>query len=159
MVHYIKTIDELIDLVDREFGGRNAVCPICSKKIGTVDIPNVELGLPELKFTQFKNPGIYCIEGHCIVSMEDTRQTAHFDKIKQGAFKIYIEDLGIKVFEVMKLIKPYLNIGESVPNTQIYWMLMDRSNPIYLKGADIDDTCNLLEGLQKLGARVRIEPL
>lgn len=159
MVRYVKTLDELVDLIDREFSGINAVCPICKKKIGTVGIPNIELGLSELNFTQFKYPGVYCTEGHCVISMEDEKNEKHEKNdglITQGSLSVYIEDLGIKVYEVMKLIKPYLGIDESVPNAQIYWMLMDRSKPSNINGLSREDAINLLDKLQRLGARARL---
>lgn len=156
MMRYVKTIDELIEFVDREFFGPDAVCPICKKSLGSVNLSNVELGLPELKFTQFKYPGVYCTEGHCIISMEEPLQTGKREKSAGGDCRIYIEDLGLKVFEVMRLIKPFLNVDESVPNAQIYWMLMDKNNPTYLKGLNREQALELLEKLQKLGARACI---
>lgn len=156
MIHYINTIDELIDIVDREFSGANAVCPICKKRIGTVDIPDVELGIPELKFTHIKYPGVYCIEGHCIISMEVPDEKEEAQPRVSGTCRIYIEDLGIKVYEVMKLIKPYLDIDKSIPNSQIYWMLLDSNNPLYLQYLSYDDALELKDKLQKLGAKPRI---
>ena len=69
MIHYVDTIDELIDLIDNKFSGNNAVCPICKHRIGTVGLPDLDLGLPQLKYTQFKYPGVYCVEGHAIIVM------------------------------------------------------------------------------------------
>lgn len=156
MIRYVKTIDELVDLIDREFSGPNEACPICGHSIGTVDIPDVELGLKELKFTQFKYPGVYCTGGHCIISMEKDEPKDRKEPGKEGMHRIQIEDIGVKVFEVMKLLKPYLKVEESVSNAQLYWMLMDRSKPTFLKELTYDEACNLVDRLQPLGARARI---
>lgn len=160
MVRYVKTIDELVDIVDRELSGKNAVCPICKHKIGSVNIPHVELGMPELHFMEFKHPGIFCTNGHCVIAVEEEqdggidRNAVHEDKREDC--KLHIEDVGIKVFEVMKLIKPYLGLDDSIPNTQIYWMLMDRENPVYTKEMSRRHAADLMDKLQKLGARVEI---
>ncbi|HBM80879.1 MAG: hypothetical protein QME45_03700 [Clostridiales bacterium] len=71
MIRYVKNIDELVEVIDKEFSGKYARCPVCKSDIGIVNIPNVELGLPELKFTQFKQAGVYCTQGHCIILLED----------------------------------------------------------------------------------------
>lgn len=159
MVHYVKTMDELVELVDKEFSSINALCPICKNKIGTVNIPNIEIGLDELKFTQFKNQGIYCTEGHCIISMEeDTKETKKETKKASitGICYIRIEDLGIKVFEVMRLIKPYLDVDESIPNEQLYWMLMSKDEPLCTRALSGETASDLLDTLQRLRARACI---
>lgn len=158
MVHYVKTIDELVELVDKEFSGINAFCPICKSSIGTVNIPDVELGLPALKFTQFKSSGVFCTQGHCIISMEEEKKhkirEQHEDN--EGLYKLHIDDLGIKVFEVMKAIKPYLNMDDSIPNFQIYWMLMNNNKSNYIKSMSYKDAVKLLDKLEELGARVQL---
>lgn len=156
MVRYVKTIDELVEVVDREFSYKNAVCPICKKRIGTVNIPNVELGLPELKFTQFKHPGIFCIEGHCVISLEDEKKPEEKACSTKGDRRIILESLGVKVYEVMRIIKPHLDIDESIPNSQLYWILMDKSKKVYTKGLSYDDALDLADKLQRLGASARI---
>jgi hypothetical protein len=156
MVRYVKNIDELVELVDREFSGGNALCPLCKKTIGTVNIQDAELGLPELKFMQFKHPGIFCTEGHCVISLEDKDAEEELKASGEGEYHLHIEDLGIKVFEVMKMIKPYLDIDESLPNSQLYWMFMKGSERILTKGLNREQALELLDRLQKLGARAFI---
>lgn len=157
MVHYVKTIDELVELIDREFSGVNAFCPICKSSIGTVNIDDVELGLPALKFTQFKFPGVFCTQGHCIISMEQEEKEQDIScQEDDGLYRLHIDDLGIKVFEVMKIIKPYLNIDESIPNSRIYWMLMNNDKSVPIENMCHNDAVELLDKLQKLGARVRL---
>lgn len=156
MVHYVKTIDELVDIIDKDFSGSNAVCPICKKGIGAVNIPNVELGLPEFHFMQYKHAGIFCTEGHCVIHIEDDKNAKEKEAKASGEYRIYVEDLGIKVFEVMKIVKPYLDIDESIPNAQLYWALMDKSNRVYTKGLSNEDALDLQDKLHKLGARARI---
>lgn len=156
MVHYVKTIDELVEVIDREFGGKKAVCPLCNGRIGTVNLPDVELGLPELHFTQFKHSGVFCAEGHCLILLEEDEE----DKVKlkghSGEFRIQIEDLGIKVYEVMRLIKPYLDIDQSIPNSQLYWIFMSSGSKVYTNGMEYEDAEELLDRIERLGARARL---
>lgn len=157
MVHYVRTIDELVELIDREFSGVNAFCPICGSSIGTVNIDDVELGLPALKFTQFKFPGVFCTQGHCIISMEhEEEKEQHISCHDDGLYRLHIDDLGIKVFEVMKIIKPYLNIDESIPNSRIYWMLMNNDKSVRIENMHHNDAIELLDRLQRLGARAQL---
>lgn len=156
MLRHVSTIDELVELIDREFSGNSAVCPICKSEIGTVNIPDVELGLPELKFMEFKFPGVFCTQGHCLISMENNIKAQEKNGAEPGVYRLYIEDLGVKVFEVMKIVKPYLNIDESMPNTQLYWVLMNKQNIVYTKGLSYEDAYDLLDKIQSLGARVRM---
>jgi len=156
MIRHVSNLDELVEIIDREFSGSSAVCPICKSKIGTVNIPDVELGLPELKFMQFKHPGIFCVQGHCLISLKDNTNVSDKDRARPGIYRLYIEDIGLKVFEVMKLIKPYLNIDKSIPNTQLYWVLMNKQNIIYTKDLSYEDVYDLQDRLQSLGARTRI---
>jgi hypothetical protein len=156
MVRYVKTIDELIDIIDKDFSGSNAVCPICKRGIGTINIPNVELGLPEFHFMQYRHSGIFCTEGHCVISIEDGKKDKEKEAKASGEYKIYIQDLGIKVFEVMKTAKPYLDVDESIPNAQLYWALMDKGNRVYTRGLSYEDALDLQDRLHKLGARAKI---
>lgn len=151
---YVNSIDELVDLIDREFSGPDAVCPICRRRIGTVDIPNAEIGIPELKFTQFRQAGVYCTEGHPVIIMEDeSKEDKSSGTVISGTRRIQIEDLGMKVYEAMKLIKPYLDIDKSMPNAQLYWMITNRQNPVCTKELPADNSLDLLDKLQRLGAR------
>lgn len=155
MLLYVKTLDELVELVDKEFSSINAVCPICKNKVGSVNIPNIELGLEEFKFTQFTQSGIYCTEGHCLIVMEEDNQAKK--QIKNlGVFRIYIDDLGLKVFEVMQIIKKNLDVDESIPNTQLYWMLMNKDEPLSTRALPYEDAYNLLDKIQSMGARAHI---
>ncbi|KPU46300.1 hypothetical protein OXPF_00870 [Oxobacter pfennigii] len=157
MVRYVKTLDELVEIVDRDLSGKNAVCPVCKHKIGTVGIPDIDLGLDNLNFMEFKHAGVFCTNGHCIISMEVKEKD---DDIKRPdtneKCRLHIEDLGIKVFEVMKLIKPYLGIDEAIPNSQLYWALMNKEKPAYTEPLPRNVAYDLMEDLQKLGARVRM---
>jgi hypothetical protein len=152
MVRYVKSVDELIALVDKEFSGNNAVCPLCKNEIGTVNIQDIE-GINSLKFMQFRYPGLYCTQGHCLISMEEDRKVKNENVSQHENYKVFIEDLGLKVFEVIKLIKPYLDIEEGVPNTQLYWMLMDKGDKKFTKNLNYEDALDILDKLQRLGAR------
>lgn len=156
MVRYVKSIDELVDVVDREFSGKNAVCPICNHKIGTVNMPDVELGLPAFHFMQYRDAGIFCSEGHCIICLENESRDELKNAVSFGRCRIHILDLGYKVFEVMKFIKPYLDIDESIPNKQLYWMLMDKEKKVLTKGMDREAADDLLDRLHGIGARAEI---
>jgi len=156
MVRYVKSLDELIDIIDREFTSSNAVCPICKSEIGTVNIPDVEIGLPELKFTQFRQSGVYCTSGHPIIELEEDNKLESTDAKITGSCRLHIEDIGLKVYEVMKLIKPHLNLDKSMPNAQIYWVLMRKEIPVYTKYLNLEDAHSLLDMLEGLGARVKI---
>ena len=156
MVHYVKTIDELVELIDKEFSNKNAICPICKNKIGTVNLPNIELGLDGLHFMQFKYPGVYCTEGHCIISVEEDVKIGKEQHSESGSYRLYIQDIGIKVYEVMKLIKPDLEIDASIPNAQLYWILMKKEKPVFTKPMSYEKVYDLLEKLQRLGSRAEV---
>lgn len=156
MVRYVKSIDEMVDIIDREFSGKNAVCPICDHKIGVVNMPDVELGLPVLHFTQYRDSGIFCSEGHCIICLENEEKNGLKNSALFGRCRVHIVDMGSKVFEVMKFIKPYLDIDASIPNKQLYWMLIDKDKKILTKGMDREAAGSLLDTLQGMGARAEI---
>lgn len=156
MVRYVKSIDEMVDIIDKEFSGKNAVCPICKHKIGVVNIPDVELGLPVLNFMQYRDSGIFCSEGHCVICLKDEKDENLENAVLSGGCRIHITDLGVKVFEVIKIVKPYLDIDLSIPNKQIYWMLRNKEKKVLTKGMDKKDADNLINTLQKLGARAEI---
>jgi hypothetical protein len=156
MVRYVKTIDELVDMIDREFSGSNAVCPTCKYRIGTVGLPDLELGLPEFHFMQYRQRGVYCSEGHCVICFEEEEKTELKKTMAGSKCRVHIEDLGLKVFEVMKLIKPYLDVDDSMPNAQLYWVLMDKSRMICSRDMSIEEAAYLLDDIQKLGGRGEI---
>jgi hypothetical protein len=161
MIKYASSIDELVELIDKDFDSGRAVCPICESTIGTVNIYNIDIDMPELKFTQFRNPGVYCTQGHCLISFE-TKDKNHIkvDKLDEasadGLYSVYIEDLGLKVYEVMRLIKPYLDIDESLENRDIYWMFMKKQVRIHTKKLSKENAYSLLDQIQSLGARAKI---
>lgn len=157
MIQYVDTIDELVDLIDKEYCGNNAVCPVCRHKIGTVGVPDLDIGLSPLKYTQFKHPGVYCVEGHALIILgKENEKEEEKKEDRDGLYRINVEDLGIKVSGVMKLVRPLLNIDSSVPNNQLYWMLMDKSNSVFIKNLSYSAAEEILEKLQKLGARVSL---
>lgn len=156
MVRYVKTIDELVEVVDKEFGGKKLVCPLCGGMIGIVNLPDAEIGLPELHFTQFRHPGVFCESGHCLILLEEERDYRVKADMRPGQFRIQIEDLGIKVYQVMRLIKPYLDIDQSIPNSQLYWIFMNGNGRVYTNGMEYEDAEQLLDRMEKLGARARL---
>lgn len=161
MIKYVSNIDELVELIDKEFDSGRAVCPICKSTIGTVNIYNIDIDMPELKFTQFKNPGVFCTEGHCLISYEaKDKNHIKVDKLDETSednlYSVYIEDLGLKVYEVMKLIKPYLDIDESLDNRELYWMFMKKQMKIHTKMLGKENAYSLLYQIQSLGGRAKI---
>lgn len=162
MIRYVNNIDELIDIMDREFSSKNPVCPICKNKIGYVNIPYLELGIEELHFQQFKYPGIYCTEGHCIISVEENndKNNLFLNKIsynnEYSECKLVVEENGNKLYEVIKLIKPFLDIEEGIDNMQLYWILINKDSLVSTRYISKNIAVELQKKLELLGAKAKL---